>query len=53
MAESQLRDEDQLFEFETCRNHLLAETGAVVLVGAADLLDEAVEAEALEPARNL
>ena len=46
MAESQPRDEKQLFEFETRRDDLLAERREVVLVGVADFLNQAVEGEA-------
>ena len=46
MTESQLRDEKQLFEFETRSDDLLAEKREVVLVGVADFLNQAVEGEA-------
>ena len=48
MAESQLRDEKQLFEFETRRDDLLAERREVVLVGVADFLNQAMEGRRLK-----
>ena len=49
MAESQkLRDEEQLFEFETRRDDLLAERREVVFVGVADFFNQAVEGRRLK-----
>lgn len=43
----------EFLEFETERHDLLAEGGEIVLVGLADLLDQAVDPEAFQQAGNL
>lgn len=56
MSESsarELRDEEKVLEGEACNRDVSSELGQVVLVGLADLLDDAVQAEALEQTRDL
>jgi len=43
-----LRDESKLAYFQAGSGDLLSELGEVVLVGVADLLDDAVKAQSLE-----
>src|SRR5713101_384297 len=50
---SQVRDEREAAELEGKQNDVATELGEVVLVGAGDLLDQTVRAQALEEARDL
>ena len=52
-AESELRDDDEFPQLESGGDYGFAESSQVVLVGVADLFDEAVNAEALEQSRHL
>jgi hypothetical protein len=47
---SELRDEEKVLERKTCECNVTAELCEVVLVGLADLLDDAVKAQAFEKA---
>jgi len=49
----ELRDEEEVLECESGDSDVAAKFGEVVLVGVADLLDDAVQAEAFEKARDL
>jgi hypothetical protein len=48
-----LGNEDKVSEFEAGGEDLLAEDGEVVLVIVGDFLDEAMQAQAFEKARDL
>ena len=53
MAEGELRDNDEFPQLKAGGDGLLAELGEVVLVRTSDLLDQPVQAQALEQARDL
>src|SRR6185436_16881506 len=56
MSESstrELRDEEKVLEREACNRNVSSELGQVVLVGFSDLLDDAVQAKALEESGDL
>ena len=53
MAEGKLGDDDKLAQLQAGGDHVLAELSQVVLVGMADLSDQAVEAQAFEQTRDL
>ena len=53
MAEGQLGNDDEFPELQPGDNNVLAELRQVVLVRAAYFLDEAVDTEAFQEARDL
>lgn len=53
MRQVQLRNDNELFQFEPCSNNLFPKRSQIVLVGAPDFLNKSVQAEALELPRDL
>src|SRR5438309_12105434 len=52
-CKGKLRDDDEFSQFESGRDCLFAESGGVVLVSAADFLDEAMSTKTLQQAGYL
>lgn len=53
MAEGELRNENEFSDLQAGSDDLLAEARQIVLVGVADLLNQAMDAQALQQARDL
>ena len=53
LTEGKLRDNDQFAQLDSGGDDLLSKPGQVVLVRAADFLDQSVQAQAFEQARDV